>query len=81
MKTITGNTYPVKTQLRALGGTWSRRAQGWIVPDDRADEARALVQGAPRSSGSSYTRFAGGAEQYTNRRGRCEDAPCCGCCT
>lgn len=21
-----------------------------------------------------------GAELYQNRRGRCEDAPCCGCC-
>jgi len=23
---------------------------------------------------------AGGREYYRNRRGRCEDAPCCGCC-
>ena len=30
---------------------------------------------------SSYTRFSSGAEVYTNRNGRCEDAPCCGCCT
>ena len=22
----------------------------------------------------------GGREYYRNRRGRCEDAPCCGCC-
>lgn len=31
--------------------------------------------------GSNYTRFSGGAEAYTNKRGRCEDAPCCGCCS
>lgn len=23
----------------------------------------------------------GGAEYYRNKRGRCEDAPCCGCCS
>ena len=26
-------------------------------------------------------RFASGATFYRNARGRCEDAPCCGCCT
>jgi hypothetical protein len=31
--------------------------------------------------GSRYTRFSSGAESYTNARGRCEDAPCCGCCS
>ena len=30
---------------------------------------------------STYTRFSSGAEVYTNRAGRCEDAPCCGCCS
>jgi hypothetical protein len=27
------------------------------------------------------TRFSSGAEIFQNRRGRCEDAPCCGCCS
>ena len=31
--------------------------------------------------GSSYARFSSGAEVFTNRNGRCEDAPCCGCCS
>ena len=34
-----------------------------------------------RRYGSTYTRFSSGAEVFTNRAGRCEDAPCCGCCT
>lgn len=25
--------------------------------------------------------FSSGAEMYQNKRGRCEDAPCCGCCS
>lgn len=91
MTTITGNTYPVKEQIKALGGTWNKAAQGWNVPDDKADQARALVASAgpstftPRKTnryqGSHYARFSGGGEVYTNRRGRCEDAPCCGCCS
>lgn len=43
--TITGNTYPVKAQLYALGGRWNPVARGWDVPSERADEAWALVRG------------------------------------
>ena len=30
---------------------------------------------------STVTIFSSGGEIYTNRNGRCEDAPCCGCCS
>ena len=30
--------------------------------------------------GISHVWNSGGREFYRNRRGRCEDAPCCGCC-
>lgn len=87
--TITGNTYPVKEQLKELGARWNRIAQGWDVPAENAEAARALVENAgpssyvPRASRyrSSYTRFSSGAVTYQNNRGRCEDAPCCGCCS
>jgi len=26
-------------------------------------------------------KFSSGEEFYRNKKGRCEDAPCCGCCT
>ena len=93
MTLITGNTYPVREQMRALGGTWNSSSKGWEIPDDKAEDARAIVASAGpiterRSSrsrfgryGSVYTRFAGGGEIYRNRKGRCEDAPCCGCCS
>lgn len=90
MQLITGNTYPVKESIKAIGGTWSKSQQGWIVPDEAGDAARALVAAAPASSPrqprfsryrSNYTRFAGGGEHFQNKRGRCEDAPCCGCCS
>ncbi len=95
MQLITGNTYPVKDRIKQLGGTWNKAQQGWNVPDEAAEAARALVANAPPSApresrsrsrgssryGSHYTRFAGGGEAYVNKRGRCEDAPCCGCCS
>lgn len=88
MTMITGNTYPVKDQLRALGGKWNRSAQGWEVPDEKAEEARALVAGAgpakPRDSyrrGRRYGSARVGRDSFQNKRGRCEDAPCCGCCS
>ena len=88
---ITGHTYPVRQQMRDLGGIWNKAANGWDIPAARAEEARAIVASGParrpsrrpsranRSAG--YTRFAGGGESYRNPRGRCEDAPCCGCCS
>ena len=45
MVLITGNTYPVKDQLKALGGRWDPDRGGWNVPSGRADEARRIVRG------------------------------------
>jgi len=54
--------------------------------DDERDEWQAeadrlFFQFCDESSVSTVTRFPSGEEIYTNRRGRCEDAPCCGCCS
>ena len=84
---ITGHTYPVRQQMRDLGGVWNRAANGWDIPAARADEARAILASGPvrRPSRANryagYTRFAGGGESFRNPRGRCEYAPCCGCCS
>ena len=51
---VTGNTFPVKDQLRSLGGKWDAAEKGWSVPPDKADEARALVSGAPQTAPSTY---------------------------
>ena len=53
MIAIAGNTYPVKDALKALGGRWNGDAKAWMVPDDKADQARALVAGAPSKAASS----------------------------
>jgi hypothetical protein len=72
---ITGNTYPVKDQLRAMGGRWDAEAKGWAVPADKADAARALVSGAPKSqcTGPRKCRCCGAKElspQEASRLGR-----------
>jgi hypothetical protein len=43
-------------------------------------EARDARQPAPGAPSVVEFRFASG-KMIQNRRGRCEDAPCCGCCT
>lgn len=90
MKTITGNTYPVRQQLKDLGGRWNAAAQGWDVPDEAAGKAAEIVAAAGPAqdrgrfragSRSNSFRFSSGATMYQNKRGRCIDAPCCGCCS
>jgi hypothetical protein len=43
MKAITGNTYPVKDKLKSLGGKWDADNKVWKVPDDKEQEAKAIV--------------------------------------
>lgn len=47
-------------------------------PEAAAAAGRYLRQSLAR--GVSHVWSAGGREYYRNRAGRCEDAPCCGCC-
>jgi hypothetical protein len=48
-------------------------------PEAAAAAGRYLRQSLAR--GVSHVWQSGGREYYRNRRGRCEDAPCCGCCS
>lgn len=51
---ITGDTYAHKEALKALGGRWDSARKAWMVPDHRAAEARAIVEG--RSAAGSLVR-------------------------
>jgi hypothetical protein len=48
MVEIDGNTYPVRDKLKALGGRPVRRGTAWVwlVPADKAEEAKTLVASA-----------------------------------
>ncbi len=50
MVLITGNTFPVKDKIKALGGKWDAMAKGWNVPAEHASAIRSLVLGAPKST-------------------------------
>ena len=54
--------------------TSTRRA--WLA--DLGDEQQAASRYNP--SWVSHVWTSGGREYYRNKQGRCEDAPCCGCC-
>ena len=61
--------------------TATRRA--WLAePGDMADMSDEQ-QAASRYNPTwvSHVWISGGREYYRNKAGRCEDAPCCGCCT
>lgn len=53
---VTGNTYPVKDSIKALGGRWDADAKGWRVPADKVAQAQALVAGAPKSASNAGSR-------------------------
>lgn len=44
---ITGNTYPVKDALKAIGARWDADRKCWTITDKKADEARKIVANAP----------------------------------
>jgi hypothetical protein len=69
MTAVTGNTFPVKDAIKALGGRWNPDTKSWMVPDAKAEEARKLVAGA----GTSVQRM---RTVTTYRPSRCKE---CGC--
>ena len=40
---VTGNTYPVKDHLKALGARWDPDQKAWMIDAAKADQARQLV--------------------------------------
>jgi hypothetical protein len=60
------------TTNKALTGPWDHRTDTRVLADGRVGSAAPQV---------ITTRFNSGAVVSVNARGRCEDAPCCGCCS
>jgi hypothetical protein len=57
---------------------------GVVTPLDTriGDGVREIHENVRRANPRSYvTTFSSGASVMVNRNGRCEDAPCCGCCS
>lgn len=58
-----------------LTGPWDKRTDTRVLAPSR------IGTGAPVPARVVTARFNSGAVAYVNSRGRCEDAPCCGCCS
>lgn len=69
-----GTYVPARTgQLSRVGGRWQITCVDCVDSDDLAFS---------RGDDTSYgVVFSSGERFIRNRAGRCEDAPCCGCCT
>lgn len=61
------------------GDTIDYHGRGRSILRSRASADSSTGAGAPKSV-SDHIQI-GGQSYYRNTRGRCEDAPCCGCCT
>ena len=73
-----GRTYHLRAQCATGGDNSSFVAASGEISDDAEMMAREYHN--PRAV-SHYSRFASGAEVFVNKKGRCEDAPCCECCS
>ena len=72
---ITGQ--PIRPGDEIRYDTVTRKA--WIYEPGDMETAPAY---APRADYVSHViDFGSGRQYYRNKQGRCEDAPCCGCCT
>jgi hypothetical protein len=86
MKTMTAR-YPgtcAQTGARILpGDTIDYHGRGRSILRSRAGSRPDLdaPEIRPTDVGVSDHIVIGGRDYYRNKRGRCEDAPCCGCCT
>jgi len=56
-------------------GTVSKRNRAWRI------DCNACTGRMPEDSGLVCVKLSSGWTCTRNARGRCEDAPCCGCCT
>ena len=43
MKALTGNTYPIKEQIRSAGGKWNPNEKVWYVPENVFEKLQSLI--------------------------------------
>lgn len=89
MTAITGNTYPVRRELRALSAEWDSNGKRWLIADDKAEAAKALVSETGRARANvarrerytgTLTRIGGGRGYIgTDQHGRAHFGRVCGC--
>jgi hypothetical protein len=72
---------PIRAGDEIIFDTTTRQA--WHTDED--DDRLSFTTTTPPNIRADYVshvfNFGNGREYYRNKAGRCEDAPCCGCCT
>jgi len=61
------------------GDMWKWKGRFYVCHQACGEEAKARRKSGESKEVSTY--IIGGKEYTRNAKGRCEDAPCCGCCT
>lgn len=79
---ITGNTYPVKDALKAMGARWNADKKCWMIAASKAQEAAAIVGTAgPKKPSRSFAQPFAANRAWAHRKnggvGFC-GAPGCG---
>jgi len=67
------------SSLAAGALAWDKRTDTRVLADHRIGSAAPVAHVAPKRVHT--IRLNSGAVVSVNARGRCEDAPCCGCCS
>lgn len=65
---ITGNTYPVREQLKALGGRWDANRKGWNVPAEKAEIACRIVNGSVKYTDDKWGQIDRAFDRMTETR-------------
>jgi hypothetical protein len=84
--TVTGNTYPVRHVLKEMGFRWNPKFKSWDknynLSQDQINTLAAFrgieVKTSDFDKGYSDSKL--DTRSHKQIYGRCEDAPCCGCC-
>ena len=76
--TRTRRAYLDQPDELAAAAALARDIDPELDPDEAAAAGLYLTQAARRYRSDIYR--VNGREYFQNRAGRCEDAPCCGCC-
>jgi hypothetical protein len=69
------------SSVPAGSGILSRSGKRWVVRHVHCSGSITMDLGYGQSAQVNTVRFSSGHEAHRNVNGRCEDAPCCGCCT
>ena len=84
MTVISGNTYPARKVIKEMGFKWNPSNKTWVKYSDTFNNIDALASFdriiINQSKDNGIVKDILDTRSYKQRYGRCEDAPCCGCC-